>query len=104
MERELRRIIEIIIQNYSPEKIILFGSLANGEISESSDIDLVIIKDTKERFIDRLHKVRLMSRPEVGVDFIVYTPQEVRNIKKEKRRFFIKEILEKGKILYEKNG
>lgn len=100
LERELKRIIDLIIKNYSPEKIILFGSLAKGKIQEESDIDLVVIKETDERFIERLHKVRLMTHPEAGVDFIVYTPQEVENMRKEKRRFLIKEILEKGEVLY----
>ena len=102
LEKELKRIVGIIIKDYSPEKIILFGSLADGNIHEWSDVDLVIIKETKERFIDRLHNVRLMTYPRVGVDFIVYTPGEVENMKREKRRFLIKEILEKGEILYER--
>ncbi len=102
LEREIRRIVNIIIQEYSPEKIILFGSLANGNIREWSDIDLVIIKKTRERFIKRLHEIRLMTDPGEGVDFIVYTPQEVKDMQKENRRFLVKEILEKGKVLYER--
>ncbi len=102
LEIELRRIVNIIIREYSPEKIILFGSMANGNICEWSDIDLVIIKKTEERFIKRLHEIRLMTNPEEGVDFIVYTPQEVKDMEKENRRFLIKEILEKGDVLYER--
>lgn len=100
--RELWRIRDIIIKEYSPEKIILFGSLASGDIHEWSDIDLAIVKGTKERFIDRLHNVRLMTNPQEGVDFIVYTPEEVEWLKRSGRRFFIKEILEKGKVIYER--
>lgn len=102
LESELRRIKDIIIKEYSPEEIILFGSLANGNIHEWSDIDLVIIKETKERFIDRLHRVRLMTQPELGVDFVVYTPQEMEDMKREKRRFLLKEVLEKGEVIYER--
>lgn len=102
LERELSRIVNVIVQDYSPEEIILFGSLANGKVHEWSDIDLVIIKETKKRFIERLHKVRLLTRPEVGVDFIVYTPQEVEDMKKGNREFLTKEILEKGKVIYER--
>jgi predicted nucleotidyltransferase len=102
LENELKRIVEIIIKNYAPEKIILFGSLASGEISEFSDIDLLVVQETKERFIERLHKVRCLTHPKEGVDFIVYTPGEVENMKHENRRFFTKEILEKGKIVYER--
>ncbi len=102
LEKELKRIVNLIIRGYSPEKIILFGSLVTGNIREYSDIDLVIIKETTERFIDRLHQVRLMTHPEVGVDFIVYTSKEIEEMRKEKRRFLIKEVLEKGRLLYER--
>lgn len=103
MEREPGRIKDVIIREYSPEKIILFGSLSSGGIHEWSDIDLVIVKRTKERFIERLHKVRLMINPQEGVDFIVYTPEEVEELKRSGRRFFIKEIMEKGEVLYERS-
>lgn len=100
LEKELKRIVDIIITRYSPEKIILFGSLAENKVHEWSDIDLVIIKETKERFIERLHKVRLMTHPKAGVDFIVYTPEELQDMRRQKRRFLIKEVLEKGEVLY----
>lgn len=102
LQKELARIRDIIIRSYSPEKIILFGSMASENIHEWSDIDLVIIKDTKERFIKRLHDIRLKLKPEEGVDLIVYTPDEVEDMQRTKRNFFIKEILEKGKVIYER--
>ena len=103
LQKELKRITRIIIKKYIPNKIILFGSLANGKVHEWSDIDLAIIKETKVRFIDRLHKVHLMAEPNVGVNFIVYTPNEVQEMLEEKRYFLCDEILGKGRVLYEKN-
>ena len=103
LTKELKRIVDIIIEEYSPQQIILFGSLANGKVNEASDIDLVIIKDTKEKFMQRLHRLRLMTHPKVGADFIVYTLKEIEQMKKENRAFLIKEILEKGEVLYERN-
>jgi predicted nucleotidyltransferase len=79
-ERELRRapenIIQILVREYGPEKIILFGSLANNEVQEWSDLDVVIVKDTAKPFSQRLREVALLCRPCVGVDFLVYTPDE----------------------------
>ncbi|MDI3531232.1 MAG: uncharacterized protein PWP60_1081, partial [Candidatus Atribacteria bacterium] len=46
LHEELSRIVKLLIEKYQPEKIILFGSLAEGRIHEWSDIDLLIIKDT----------------------------------------------------------
>lgn len=104
LEKEMRRITSLIISDYTPEQILLFGSLANnGEVDESSDIDLVIVKDTKERFIDRLHRVRLITRPEAGADFLVYTPEEIKTMAQRKNKFLLTEILGKGQVLYERN-
>ena len=102
LDEELKRIVELIVKEYSPQKIILFGSLVAGEIHPYSDIDLVIIKSTDKRFIDRLHEVHLMAKPKIGVNFIVYTPDEIQNMIEENRYFLVKEILEKGEVLYER--
>lgn len=102
LNQELRRIVDRIIQEYSPEKIILFGSLAGGNVNEYSDIDLVIIKKTEEKFMQRLHQVRMLAQAQAAADFIVYTPEEVEQMKRENRAFLIKEILGKGEVLYER--
>ena len=102
LKSELGRVVDILIRSYDPARIILFGSLAKGRIHEGSDIDLFIIKETNIRFIERLHAIRLMTRPRVGVDFIVVTPAEAEEMKKKHHGFFQKEILEKGEVLYAK--
>lgn len=102
LDAELKRVVDLIIKEYSPEKIILFGSLATNNIHEWSDIDLAIIKSTDKRFIDRLHEVHLKVKPRVGVNFIVYTPEELRRMIEEKRYFLVQEILGKGEVLYER--
>ena len=94
--------VEKIIKSYFPQKVILFGSSVKGRQHSDSDIDLLIIKDTKERFIDRWIKVRkIISDPgmRIPIDTLVLTPGEIseRLIKGD---LFIKEILPEGKILY----
>jgi predicted nucleotidyltransferase len=42
-------IIQSIINNYAPRKIVLFGSYARGEAHDRSDIDLMLIKETSKR-------------------------------------------------------
>src|SRR2546426_205425 len=46
LEQELHRMVEILIRKYEPEKLILFGSAAQGELHEWSDLDLVVIQRT----------------------------------------------------------
>ncbi len=102
IKAELDKIVRRVVDSYQPEKIILFGSYAYGEPDEDSDLDLLIIKKTSERFIDRLMTVRkIVSDPKRSVPFepVVLTPDEL------KQRLaigdqFIEEIVNKGKMLY----
>ncbi len=101
LRQELKRYLDLIIKYEEPEKIILFGSLVTGQIHEWSDIDLVIIKRTELPFFQRLHKVRELINPRVGIDILVYTSEEFEKLSQE-RPFFRDEILGKGIVIYER--
>lgn len=95
-------IVEKIKREYQPEKIILFGSYAYGMPDRDSDIDLLIIKDTQDRPIDRRVAVaRIASDPKRLIPFepIVLTPKEL-NERLEVGDQFIRETLQKGEVLY----
>jgi hypothetical protein len=53
MIKELDDIRRRLIEGYDPDKIILFGSHVKGDADGSSDIDLVIVKATEQRPLDR---------------------------------------------------
>lgn len=95
--------MHVLTTQYHPEKVILFGSMAEGTVGEWSDIDLVIIKDTSLPFLQRLEEVALLCFAAEGVDYLVYTPDEFAQMIAEKNPFVIKEIVEKGKVLYERH-
>ncbi len=101
LKSELTRIVNIIKKEYQPDKIILFGSLTNGKIHEWSDIDLLIVKDTKKRPIDRCIEICNLVHPGIGIDLFVYTPEEYEILLKEKFSLLMS-ILREGKVLYEK--
>ncbi len=103
LKSEFKRILDIIIEKYKPEKVILFGSFAEDDIHEWSDIDMVIIKETPLRPIDRCVELSRLVEPKVGIDFFIYTPDEYRNLLSEKYTFLIN-IIKKGKVVYEKRG
>jgi len=102
LNRELERIVRKLKKNYQPERIILFGSLAQGDVKEGSDIDLVIIKDTDKRPLDRCLEVASICQPSLAVNFIVYTPEEFRKQQDAGNFFVLEEILERGHLLYER--
>jgi|SoiMethySBSTD1v2_1073268.scaffolds.fasta_scaffold250018_2 uncharacterized protein len=102
MKRELNKRLQTIgkkiKREYRAEKVILFGSYAKGNASEDSDVDLLVIAPTKERFFERMASVRRLIRnlrDGLPVSPIVLTPGEL-----EKRRAagdpFVREILETG--------
>ena len=56
LEEKLNLIVNDL-KCYCPEKIILFGSAVRGDTDRHSDLDIVVIKNTKKRFLERLIEV-----------------------------------------------
>jgi predicted nucleotidyltransferase len=102
LERELNRWLPLLITHEQPDKVILFGSYCVDQVSEWSDLDLVIIKETKAPFLDRTRQVLELLEPQVGLDVLVYTPQEFEQLSRE-RVFVRQEIVAKGKVIYERD-
>jgi len=89
---------------YEPLKIILFGSFAYGNPTKDSDIDLLILKNTDKRRADRFVEVkRIIYNPDLKIPIfpLVYTPEELEEWLKIGDDF-VKEILRKGIVLYER--
>ncbi len=101
LEQELKRATEVLVREYQPQRMILFGSLAHGAVHEWSDIDLAIVKETPSRFIDRIGDVLHLVHPRVAFNVIVYTPKEVTQMKAQNHDFWVDEIVGKGKVLYD---
>ncbi|MFZ4664250.1 MAG: nucleotidyltransferase domain-containing protein [Caldilineaceae bacterium] len=103
LERELNRYVQILAEEENPEKVIVFGSVASGEIKEWSDIDLVVVAHTNLPFLKRIRQLRHLLQPKVSVDILCYTPDEFSQLRQE-RLFFQEEIVGKGKVLYERSN
>lgn len=104
MDSHLSAIDRVVrgLMAYEPEKIILFGSMARGDADEYSDIDLIVIKDTKQRFVRRLVEITAFLPLDTAVDVLVYTPKKLDAMLAEGNPF-IEHALEEGKVLYEKS-
>ena len=98
----LDQILRALITNYQPEKVILFGSMARSDVSEWSDVDLVIVKETPLPFLQRSKAVALLCLVPVSVDYLVYTPDEFDQMVAERNPFIVDEVLGKGKVIYER--
>lgn len=103
INKEAREISKIVAKKYKPEKIILFGSVARGDVRKHSDIDLCIIKNTKLPLRKRIWRVYRLIRGynyNYGVEPIVFTPKEFKD-KRESDNYFIRNIIKDGKVLYD---
>lgn len=94
--------METLKREYTPEKIILFGSVARGEESGVSDVDLAVIKKTNKPFPRRLMDMAdYTAGAPFDIEILVYTPDEWSQALQEDN-YFIKEIINTGRILYER--
>ncbi len=73
LEAELERCLELLIDHGPPKKVILFGSMAQDDVNEWSDIDLIIVEETDLPFLKRIKKHRNLLKPRIGMDIAVYT-------------------------------
>lgn len=100
LEEELKRIVTQLIEQACPKRIILFGSLAAGQVKEWSDIDLAVVMETDRRIYERIGFLLKLCDPQVAVEFIVYTPREFEELG-QNEPFVQEEIIAKGRVLYE---
>jgi len=99
-KRKIRRATRTIVENFSPRKIILFGSHACGKPGKDSDVDLLVVLKTAKNTLDAAVAIRQAIDHDFPLDIIVRTPRQIQ----QRLRWgdsFIKEIVEKGKVLYE---
>jgi predicted nucleotidyltransferase len=94
----VRRIVEV----FNPQRILLFGSHAYGETSPDSDVDLLVVMESDERPAARSARIAavLLDVP-FPMDILVRTPAELR-YRLQIGDYFFREILERGKVLYER--
>jgi predicted nucleotidyltransferase len=101
--KSLRPAIQKIVSELKPEKVVLFGSYAYGMPNPHSDVDLLVIMKTRASLKNRSWAVsRLLIPRPFPVDILVKTPKEVSDALAS-GDFFIKEILTRGKVLYDRN-
>ncbi len=100
---QINTVVNQIKASYQPEKIILFGSYAQDNATEKSDLDLLLIKQTDAPRYKRCSMVwsyLAKNKYPFPIDIIVYTPNEIEQ-EKDNKYSFIYEVLQTGKTVYE---
>jgi predicted nucleotidyltransferase len=104
LSREIRKMVNRIVKEFRPERIILFGSHARGEGTPDSDVDLLVIMPVEGSRREKQVEVRtaLHDIP-VPMDIIVTTPEDFDWRKKYPGTIERPAFLE-GRVLYERAG
>ena len=98
----IRACLVPVFVRYQIDRAILFGSVARGEASRHSDVDLILVQRTAKRFLERyeglLYELN-MALPEAAVEVLIYTPEELERMH---GRRFIARALREGLVIYER--
>ena len=91
-----------LVEKFLPDRIILFGSYANGTAEERSDVDLLVIttfKGKRRKLIVEMD--RALRGINIGLDIVILTPEEFARDREIPGTIARPASLE-GKILYER--
>ena len=100
-QAQIKEVTRRIVENYKPEKAILFGSYAKGNPSVDSDLDLLVIKNSHLPRYKRGSEIRKHLRGmKIPIDLVVYTNEEIARWQDIKMAF-ITTAIQTGVILYE---
>jgi uncharacterized protein len=98
----IRRLARQIAERFDPDKIILFGSYAYGTPTPDSDVDLLVIMPTRNQ-IEQAVRIDEAIERGFAMDLLVRTPR----VLEQRLRWgdwFLREVVERGKVLYEKTN
>ncbi len=100
IEPELTKIVARLAAS-GALRVVLHGSYARGDFNVDSDVDLLIRKETNERFIDRIASALAVTGARIPVEPIVYTPEEIEGMRA-RRSGLLADAEREGKVLYER--
>src|SRR5438552_9387857 len=98
----IRKYVRQIVEKFHPEKVILFGSHAYGKPDADSDVDLLVVMPAKNELSQSIRIRQALWAP-FPMDLLVRTPEGLAK-RLAWNDWFMKEVIEKGTILYDANG
>jgi uncharacterized protein len=100
----IRDFSQQIVEKFSPERVILFGSHARNEEGPDSDVDmLVILSHDQDRNVLKAIEILQLLNPPFSIDLLVRRPEDVER-RLSMRDYFMRDIMKEGKVLYEARG
>ncbi|MEK6751947.1 MAG: nucleotidyltransferase domain-containing protein [Chloroflexota bacterium] len=94
-------VVRQIAEKFKPDKIILFGSYAYGNPTQISDVDLLVVMKTDLKESQQEIHILKNIHYHFGLDILVKTPESLQR-RIELGDSFLKEIMQRGKVVYER--
>jgi uncharacterized protein len=95
----LQAFTDRLVANFSPQKVILFGSLARGEARWDSDADLLVVMPFEGRHISKIREIRKICKAGFPLDLLLWRPEEAAD-RYQQGDPFLREAFDRGQILH----
>lgn len=103
-QETIQQVVDDIVKGVNPIKVIMFGSYARGTQSADSDLDIFVVAEMEGSSAERIRSVRrVISAERFALDVVVRSPQQVQK-SLSGRDWFVQEVFEQGKVLYERRN
>lgn len=102
-QKAIDDVVRQIVEKFNPQKIIIFGSYARGKPRPESDVDLLVVMETKLKLVHQEIEICKNLDYEFGLDLLVYTP-DVLAERIALGDYFLREIVRDGEVVYESAG
>jgi predicted nucleotidyltransferase len=102
----IQDIVTAIVDAAAPEKIILFGSAARGEVGPDSDVDLIVVEKESSfhegsRWAESSRIRKALWAFPVPIDVLLFTPEEVDKWK-DSTNHVVARSMREGRVLYDR--
>jgi len=94
LNERIKEYIDLVLNNYKVEAIILFGSYAKGSYNENSDIDIAIVTDDFNNDIidEELKLMKLRRKIDTRIEPHLIRVEDYKKVNTP----FIKEVIDNG--------
>ena len=99
--KDIRQYANAIVRAFNPERVILFGSYAEGHPTEDSDVDLLVVMPHEGRDVEQAFEIRRSIPRTFPLDLVVRTPEAVQR-RLGQNDTFLTAVWRTGKTLYER--
>ena len=101
-EQNIQDLCNRIVQEFHPDRVILFGSYASGQPSPDSDVDILVILPFEGKSFYKSLEILNRTNPDFPIDLLARRPDETQRRYREGDPL-IREALDRGKVLYERH-